>query len=576
MKVIQIIVNLVYGDGMSNCLFFVKRLLDACGIPNEALVGSYLDPRVAGKGITNMEYVLDYGFAPDDIVIYHYGTGSRLNTLVERIPCRKILIFQNVTPPEFFRDWNYEAYATCAAAYSDIEFTAGTYMHAITPSEFSKRILMDYGWKADDISVFPLYELPDIDKAYDTATFERFNDNGMNILFTGRIAPNKKTEDIIRIFNFYNRNYDADSRLILIGSGSPESYKEAVVSYIEEHGIKNVVLTGHISDEERNAIYKAADVFLCMSEHEGFCIPVLEAFQRKIPVIAYKATAVPDTMGTAGILVDTKDPDAVCKEIDKLVHDEVYRKQIVEGQLKRLPDMTLSAHKDEFIQLLQHIEETDIMDKNGYEEDGLKIPHPKVAGQEADSSPVAATTPATLPPVLKDDSLPKEVEEIIAEIVLGLEASGKNINCMKDMIKAELKDDLKNEIKAELKGELKNEIKAELNNEMRSKLVFSSFRKDMLVLYGIGKIGQAVFNDVRESFNCTLVAVCDNSYPEKQYGGVPVYMHDDCIKKFPTAKYLITVQRGYLKIFKDLQESGINGSDIYFYDNVRKRIESAW
>ncbi len=558
MKVIQIIVNLVYGDGMSNCLFFVKRLLDACGIPNEALVGSYLDPRVAGKGITNMEYVLDYGFAPDDIVIYHYGTGSRLNTLVERIPCRKILIFQNVTPPEFFRDWNYEAYATCAAAYSDIEFTAGTYMHAITPSEFSKRILMDYGWKADDISVFPLYELPDVDKPYDAATFEKFNDNGMNILFTGRIAPNKKTEDIIRIFNFYNRNYDADSRLILIGSGSPESYKEAVVSYIEEHGVKNVVLTGHISDEERNAIYKSADVFLCMSEHEGFCIPVLEAFQRKIPVIAYKAAAVPDTMGTAGILVDTKDPDAVCKEIDKLVHDEVYRKQIVEGQLKRLPDMTLSAHKDEFIQLLQHIEETDIMDKNGYEEDGLKIPHPKVAGQESDSSPVAATTPATMP---------QEVEGIIAEISLGIEASGKNITCMKDMIKSELKN--------ELKSELKNEIKSELDNEMRGRLIFSSFMKDMLVLYGIGKVGQAIFNDVHESNNCNLIAICDNSYPEKQYGGIPVYAHEECIKKYPKAKYLITVQRGYLKIFKDLQDCGISGCNIYFYDNVRKRIESA-
>ena len=137
------------------------------------------------------------------------------------------------------------------------------------------------------------------------------------MLFVGRVIPNKKFEDVIRAFHAYRTRHNPRSRLLLVGSYSGfERYLAMLQSLIARLGTPDVHFLGHVSNEELTALYDVADLFLCASEHEGFCVPIVEAFYKRVPVLAYAATAVPATMDGGGVLYDTKDPFEVARLMD--------------------------------------------------------------------------------------------------------------------------------------------------------------------------------------------------------------------------------------------------------------------
>lgn len=179
----------------------------------------------------------------------------------------------------------------------------------------------------------------------------RYADDGYtNILFTGRIAPNKKQEDIIRMFYQYQKRYRAKSRLFLAGSyDGMETYYERLREYVQKLRLKHVYFTGHIRFEELLAYYHIADAFVCMSEHEGFCVPLVEAMYFKIPVLAYDSTAVTETLGGSGFLTDTKDPLVNASVLNHILTNDSVRKTLLEGQSKRLAHFSGSRTKRKFI-----------------------------------------------------------------------------------------------------------------------------------------------------------------------------------------------------------------------------------
>lgn len=160
----------------------------------------------------------------------------------------------------------------------------------------------------------------------------------MNILFTGRIAPNKKQENLISAFYYYNRLYNKKSRLILAGSFRyDDPYYIRLTEYTKKLGMGGtVIFTGHIKFDQILAYYKTADVFLCMSEHEGFCVPIVEAMKFKVPIIAYGRAAVPETMNHKGMILDDNNPQYVAACIDKMVKDKKLRDYVIEEQNERL------------------------------------------------------------------------------------------------------------------------------------------------------------------------------------------------------------------------------------------------
>jgi len=168
-----------------------------------------------------------------------------------------------------------------------------------------------------------------------------FDDGWVNVMFVGRVIPNKKIEDVIRFFHAYKTFFNPRSRLLLVGSHSGfERYLSMLLSMIAALGVRDVHFLGHVSNAELVAYYELADVFLCASEHEGFCVPLVESFHMGVPVIAYAATAIPSTMDGAGVLYTHKDPMRVAALIDQVASNEALAQRIVDAQDAALARLT--------------------------------------------------------------------------------------------------------------------------------------------------------------------------------------------------------------------------------------------
>lgn len=490
MKIIQIIGNLTYGDGVSNCLLSLSEILDELNYPNIIMVLNRIDERVKKENIVKGDICEPILADKDDILIYHFAIGGTANYIVERLPYKKILVYQNVTTPDFYRGIDDTTLNVCLWGEYDASKTVGKYLKSIVMSEFSKNNLMKMGWKEQDISVMPIIKISDRQAERNQELAAQFSDGFVNILFTGRIAPNKKIEDIIRIFSCYQKTVCSKSRLILVGGIGYKNYYKALLEYIHSIKVDNVILTGHVSNEDLETYYSVADVFLCMSEHEGFCIPLVEAMKREIPVIAYSATAVPDTLGEAGILVNTKDGEEIAHLIDKLVTDKQYREGIVKLQNKRVNSLDLENYKCELKKILEEVHH---MEKYSY----------------------------TIEP-----------KEISVEYPVR-----RSMNCIDDLQKL-YRDEEK------------------------------------IVIYGIGKVGKTLLAEC-EKFWCMCMEktiLCDNSFPRDSFKKLPVMKHKECVKAYPEAVYIVTIQNACVEIIADLTRDGIKKRNIRFFNASSQKL----
>lgn len=293
---------------MGNDTLAIKDLLGQMGY-DTAIYAENIDSRLpAGTA----RYVSDLPqLAPEDVILYHGSTGTDLNSRLPELGGRKVMIYHNITPPQFFRPYSQGAMDLTARGIDGITRLADKLDYCIAVSEFNKRDLLRMGYTCP-IDVCPiLIPFEDYAKAPDRAVLRRYSGDGyVNILFVGRIAPNKRQEDVIRAFYFYRKFFQPKSRLFLVGAyGGMESYYQRLTAYVECLGLTDsVIFPGHIKFNAILAYYKLADVFLCMSEHEGFCVPLTEAMYFDVPIVARAAAAIPDTLGGGGILVRDNDP----------------------------------------------------------------------------------------------------------------------------------------------------------------------------------------------------------------------------------------------------------------------------
>ncbi|HRU97938.1 MAG TPA: glycosyltransferase family 4 protein [Ruminococcus sp.] len=336
MKIYQIVGTLNFGDAIGNDVIAIKHVIEDMGIKT-AIISTAVSDKIKEKDVYTLEKAPK--FHDDDIIIYHMGSGNPLNRMTADLNCRKIMIYHNITPYEFFNIDQPAASENCRQGLIDMRtYMKGKFTSYLADSEFNKSNMVDMGYKASEIEVIPvIVPFDDYKQAPDEKMVKRLSDGVTNIIFVGRLAPNKKQEDIIRAFAYYKEHVNSNSRLILVGSASQNgAYYPDLVSYVAKLGVQDVIFPGHISFAEILAIYKTAHVFLCMSEHEGFCVPLLEAMTFDVPIIAYDACAVPETMGGSGIVVDDKDPVFLSKVIDRLVKDENLRNSIISAQRERL------------------------------------------------------------------------------------------------------------------------------------------------------------------------------------------------------------------------------------------------
>jgi glycosyltransferase involved in cell wall biosynthesis len=180
---------------------------------------------------------------------------------------------------------------------------------------------------------------------------------GLNVLFVGRVAPHKRHEDLIRVFCHLKRSARPDARLLLVGSTwGTEPYVESLRAYVQRLGLTDVVFAGHVGAAEWAACYRRASVYLSMSEHEGFGVPLLESMHFGVPVIAYKAAAVPETLGGAGLLLTARNHAGTAELIALLEEDNNLRERVIARQRERLQDFMPARVRDRLVQLLRDLE----------------------------------------------------------------------------------------------------------------------------------------------------------------------------------------------------------------------------
>ena len=276
-----------------------------------------------------------------DITIFHYALPSPMTRAFASLPSRRVLQYHNVTPAAFFAPYDPALFRLASLGRADLETLVGRVELALGDSEYNRRELETLGF--EPTGVFPIaVDTSRVTQRVARPALERILDDGLvNFLFVGRIAPNKKIEDHIRLAELYKRNVDAYYRFIFVGRYDVvPRYYSTIRALMAEFRLLNdrFVFTGAVPDEELALYYRHAAVYVSLSEHEGFCVPLLEAMAADVPVLAYAAAAVPDTLGGAGVQFAPKDLEYAAELLGALAFDDELRAAVVAGQRRRLAD----------------------------------------------------------------------------------------------------------------------------------------------------------------------------------------------------------------------------------------------
>ncbi|MBM3311837.1 MAG: glycosyltransferase family 4 protein [Candidatus Aminicenantes bacterium] len=276
--------------------------------------------------------------AADDVTILHFALPSPLTEGLARLPSLKAVIYHNITPAEFFEGTSPEMARIARLGREELASLQPHVELGLADSEYNRLELEALGFR--NTHVFPLF--------VDFARYERpanafvenlFRDGRTNILFVGRVAPNKRVENLVKTLFYYKKYISPLVRLIVVGKTATfPSYFEAVSRMADEFYLQpeEVRFVGHIPDDEMYALYRAADVFLSLSEHEGYCLPLVEAMMFDLPVVALGAAAVPYTLGEAGVVLKDSRPAAVAELVDIVARDAALRAKLVAAGRREL------------------------------------------------------------------------------------------------------------------------------------------------------------------------------------------------------------------------------------------------
>lgn len=358
MRVIQIVPVFRVGDAIGNCALVIDTFLKENQYDSE--IYTYANEAAyAGVKIFSGIPV----FHKNDILILHMAAENEFADLMEAYDSAKVLMYHNITPPAFFEAYDAWSASSTKKGLLQVEHLKDKVDFCITDSNFNKNELVSKGYKCP-IDVIPVpIDFSKYEGESNPSLEKKLRKNSRNFLFVGRMVPNKKIEDVIRCFKAYVKNYDRNAHLILAGNYcETDQYYLFLQSIIQEEQIQNVVFTGRISQTDLNTYYKCADMFICMSEHEGFCVPLLEAMYFSVPIVAYSAGAVPETLGHGGILVTGKNFDDIAKQIQECFENEMLYHEILDKQRQNIEQYQLDKVTDMLRVTLGKIIERNIND----------------------------------------------------------------------------------------------------------------------------------------------------------------------------------------------------------------------
>ncbi len=350
----QVLPTLSTRDAIGAHALQVQQLLRDEGHRSELLVehppGAELRDRV--QALASWE--------PDGptVLVYQASVGSNVASWLEARPEPLVVNHHNVTPPGFYERWEPAVAPGLRTGRYQLADLAARCDLAIPVSDFNARELRALGYER--VETAPLLIDLRLAGSPHAATEARLaraaKSASSHWLFVGRVAPNKAQHDLVKALALYRRVYDPDATLALVGGSAADRYHRALRDYIHELGLDDAVeLAGSVSNDALVAHYRAADVFVCVSRHEGFCVPLLEAMATDTPIVAFAAGAVPETVADAAVLVGTSAPAVVAAAVHRVVTDAQLRDQLVVRGRRRGARFELPRTRARFLEVLEPV-----------------------------------------------------------------------------------------------------------------------------------------------------------------------------------------------------------------------------
>jgi len=348
MKIIQHTPTITPHDAVSDNVLHLDKILKEKGYKTEIFADN-IDEYYKGLVKNSSKFSSDN----EDLVLLHFSIGSDFYRNIKKFRGKKIIFYHNITPPKFFIEYSAPAFEYSSMGLRQLKEIQEYIDGAIADSLFNADELVMNGYKNPD--VLPLYY--DLDKRVKANEQAKEDESELTqILFVGRIAPNKKQEDIVKAFYFYHKYFNPKSKLYLVGGYSGmEFYKNKIEVIINKLKLdKFVELTGKISDEELAHRYKNADLYLSMSEHEGFCAPVLECMSIQLPILAYyNSGALPETAGKGAVYFTKKKYFEIAGIMDYILTDSNLKEKIKANQEKELERFSNKKVEEKFWNIIK-------------------------------------------------------------------------------------------------------------------------------------------------------------------------------------------------------------------------------
>lgn len=344
----QFVPSLAPRDAIGDHVLALQELLRGLGYRSE-IFADEVKPELAGRATRYRRWRAARSPAERDLtwVLYHGSIGSPVADFLARQPVRRLVYFHNVTPARLLYEWDPDAAQASRSGTVQLRALAQGTTAAFANSAFSAEDARRMGYRRTFV-VPPLLGGRDVEP--DPVTTEKLaaakQAGGAELLFVGRVSPHKAQHDLVKMLAVFRRLFDPAARLRLVGSALFLSYREALEAYAGSLGLAGAVeITGAVSDEVREAYYRSADVFVCASRHEGFCVPLVEAMARGLPVVAYGGSAVAETAASAGIVLEERAPEAMAAAVGMVLGRADLRREMAAAGARRAGELGAAASR---------------------------------------------------------------------------------------------------------------------------------------------------------------------------------------------------------------------------------------
>lgn len=340
MRVHQLCARLQFGDAVTNQVLRIHEVLRSWGWESHVYATSNdLAMAPVNEGLKAYRRFMK---SRKDILLFHYSIYDDNHRLYQETRNRRVLIYHNITPPEFFEPYDRHLAEVCRRGRELLPRLRKCDL-ALGDSEHNRQELVKAGFEEGRTGVLPIFlDLERLGGEFNARLREELDDGRANVLFVGRLVPNKRVEDLIDLFAFYHLRVDIASRLFLVGTSWSLEYTEELARRVRAYGLQGRVSvpggSEGVSEEDLRAYYRSAHLFVTCSLHEGFCVPLLESMYFRVPILARHAAAIPHTLGDAGVTFEHLDIPLLAEVMREMVDNHELRRALADRMGKRLQE----------------------------------------------------------------------------------------------------------------------------------------------------------------------------------------------------------------------------------------------